>query len=137
MSEAAKNVAVVLAELAEKDDGRPIYEVRLSYRGLLRYSGMKSHSAVRKGLLELSELRWLTTLTNDQRSHPMRAVPTYRITPEADAFLELANAVAQTHLREIEAEKQLRALQREKRCAERREVCTDDSVDGQGVHYYV
>jgi hypothetical protein len=55
MSKAAKNVAVVLAELCNKDQALPIYDVRVSYRGILRYSGMKSQNAVRKGLRE--ELR--------------------------------------------------------------------------------
>lgn len=116
MSESARNVATVLAHLADKEDARAVYSIRISYVGILRYGGMASPNAVRKGLRELAELRWLSIKQSTPESgHPLRSVPTYVITPQSDTFLEIANASAAALVQEIAVEKELRARKRNER----------------------
>ncbi len=60
LSAPAQAMAPVLLELGEKD--RPLDEtlrVQMAYRTLARYSGVQSHNAIRKGLVELADVGFL------------------------------------------------------------------------------
>ena len=57
MSEAARSIAPVLQEMSEKGEP-PDQEssIRISYRGISRYSGVQSPNAIRKALLGVGEI---------------------------------------------------------------------------------
>jgi len=110
----------VLLELGEKVDafGEKLV-VKAAYRTLVRYSGVQSHNAIRKGLVELNEVGFMVLPPATVRRSPDRRTATYFVTPNSDILVELAHSVAHK-MQEIEAEIELRRRQRKERLQLRR-----------------
>jgi hypothetical protein len=116
LSEAAQAVAPVLVEFAEKE--QPHHEemtVQISYRGITRTSGVSSPNAIRKALVELSEIGFLVLPERSRLMSLERGTATYRLTPWSNALWEFAQTVARQAKQEIEAEVELRAQKRRER----------------------
>jgi hypothetical protein len=116
LSVATRAIAPVLLEFAEKQEtGRHILRVRISYGAIARSSGIGSPNAIRKALVELSELGLLQLPNKAPRAALERGTATYLLTPDSDALYELAQTVARQHQQEIDAEVDLRARLRSER----------------------
>jgi hypothetical protein len=116
LSEATQSIAPVLVEHGERSTKDGSLLVKISYRGITRYSGVDSPNAVSKALSELAEIGWLTrvseaTLTSDLR----RPVGEYLITPHGDQLMETAHHCYAQHRLEIDAERELRRRMRKER----------------------
>ena len=127
LSPATRCIAPVLLLFADKEPGKTSAGVRVSFRGISRYSGVRSPNAVSKALNELEEIGWLERNSQPMKargdSTPVRATGTYLLTPQSDHLLELANTTAKQFRDEIEAERHLRKSQR----AERRQLLESNS----------
>jgi hypothetical protein len=123
LSEATKAIAPILLELAEKEQPHhEVLQVRISYRAITRHSGIQSPNAVRKALLELSELGFLRLPDPAvPRLLADRATATYTLTPLSNELQELAQASARQSQQEIAAEVELRARKRRERMRKLRE----------------
>jgi hypothetical protein len=122
LSAPAQSIAAVLLEFGEKD--RPLDEtlrVQMAYRTLARYSGVHSHNAIRKGLVELSEVGFLLLPTGAASPSLDRKSATYIVTPNSHQLWELAQTTARQTQQEIAAEVELRKRQRNERLRSRRE----------------
>lgn len=116
LSVPARALAPVLLEFAEKQ--RPLDEgarVQMAYRTMSRFSGLKSHNAIRKGLVELGEVGFLVLPTVPTPRYPERQSATYIVTPNSGQLWELAQTVSRQTRQEIAAEKELRRRQRNER----------------------
>lgn len=78
LSEAAQSIAPVLFHMSEKEEptGQES-SIRISYSGISRYSGTKSPNSIRKALLELGELGFLTQPEAGVRCSPARQAALY------------------------------------------------------------
>jgi hypothetical protein len=116
LSEAARCVAPVLLEKAEKvfptDDELTL---QISYVGIARFSGVKSHRAIRKALVELGEIGFLRMPCAGLPRSPERSSSRYIVTPHSDELWDAGNAFAAQLRQEIAAEKELRKRARELR----------------------
>jgi hypothetical protein len=119
LSAAAQAFAPVLLEFAERQG--PLGETRrvqMAYRTIARFSGIQSHNAIRKGLVELSQIGFLvlpaTTRSLDRTS------ASYTVAPDSHELWELAQALAHQTQQEIDAEIELRRRQRNERLASKR-----------------
>lgn len=111
---AARIVFPVLLSFATKDE-KGIYHVRLSYRAIMRYSGLKSHTGVSAALGELKAWSLLQSLPAAGASPPIRPAAAYMLTPYSDEFQELANAIAGENRAAIEIERERRRFARAER----------------------
>ena len=114
LSPQAQRIAPVLNCLATKADGNT-FRIQISYRAIMRYSGVKSPNSVAKALKQLAEIEWLKTLPTESNSKVLRDSGTYILTPYSDGITELANSMAAQMRQEIEAERELRKRQRRAR----------------------
>jgi hypothetical protein len=116
LSAPAQAIAAVLLEFGEK--GGPLDEalrVQMAYRALARFSGVQSHNAIRKGLVELGEVGFLV-LPSDAPSRSLNRQPaTYIVTPNSRELWDLAQTTARQTQQEIAAEVELRRRQRAER----------------------
>ena len=122
LSEPAKAIAPVLLEFGEKV--RPLDDtlrVQMAYRTLVRFSGIQSHNAIRKGLVELSEVGFLILPAGAASASLDRKSATYIVTPNSHQLWELAQTTARQTQQEIGAEVELRKRQRNERLRSRRE----------------
>jgi hypothetical protein len=116
LSEAARCIAPVLLEMAERvSPASAEFALQMSYVGISRFSGVRSHRAVRNALIELAEIGFLRLPCASRRRSPERAASRYIITPLSDELRESANAFAEQLRTEITAEKELRKRAREQR----------------------
>lgn len=115
-SEAARCIAPVLFEMAERipPAGEEL-SVQISYVGIGRFSGVTSHRAIRKALVELSDAGFLRFASAGLRRSPERASSQYIVTPLSDDLWDACNAFAAQLRNEIAAEKELRKRAREVR----------------------
>jgi hypothetical protein len=87
----------------------------MAYRALARFSGVQSHNAIRKGLVELGEVGFLV-LPSDAPSRSLNRQPaTYIVTPNSRELWDLAQTTARQTQQEIAAEVELRRRQRAER----------------------
>jgi hypothetical protein len=115
LSPTAQAIVPVMLELGDRVGGTQDRTLRISYRALGRYSGVKSPNAIAHALRELQEIHWLTTLPRQASSCPVRETSTYLITARSDELTELAQTnFAQTRS-EIDIERQLRSDARRRR----------------------
>jgi hypothetical protein len=116
LSPPAQSVAAVLWETCEKDEPTAHeFLIRISYRGIARYSGVCSPNAIRKALRELGEIGFLKFPEAGFRRTPARTAAKYIVTPNSDELYELAQAFSAQMKTEIAAERELRGrLRREK-----------------------
>jgi hypothetical protein len=106
----------VLLEMAERvSPASAEFALQMSYVGISRFSGVRSHRAVRNALIELAEIGFLRLPCASRRRSPERAASRYIITPLSDELRESANAFAEQLRTEITAEKELRKRAREQR----------------------
>lgn len=116
LSAPAQAIAPVLLEHGDKDT--PLAEslrVRMAYRTLARFSGVQSHNAIRKGLVELEEVGFVVLPPSAPSRSLDRQTATYVVTPNSDELWELANTTARQTQQEIAAEVELRRRQRNER----------------------
>jgi hypothetical protein len=116
LSEATQAIAPVIWHFAEKEEPHhEVFKAQISYQTIMRYSGLTSPNAVHKGLVELSEIDFLTLPVRGRREALERGTNTYVVKPYSDILWELAQTAA-CHIRqEIEAEVELRARLRRER----------------------
>ena len=108
----AETAMAKTCHFAEREDDSDL--VKLSYRAISRYSGIKSRNAIAKAIQELEDLHWLIRIRPRSES-VIRETNLYRVTPGSDELRELANAIARQHSEEIQAEQDVRAQQRAER----------------------
>ena len=106
--------AVATAMVAFRDhegqSGAP-WTAKISYRALMRYTGIRSPRSVSKALSELEMIGWLQR--RGQRVGLLRTTNAYTVTPFSESIKELGHKLAQ--------EEQL-AIEYERAAAERRRV---------------
>jgi hypothetical protein len=116
LSEAARCIAPVLLEMAERvSPGSGEFILQMSYVAICRFSGVRSHRAVRKALVELADIGFLRSTCAGRQCRPERTASRYIITPFSDQLREAANVFAAQIQQEIAAEKELRKRAREQR----------------------
>lgn len=116
LSAPAQAIAPVLLEFGEKD--RPLDDtlrVKMAYRTLARYSGVQSHNAIRKGLVELADVGFLILPEGAATASLDRQTATYTVTPNSHQLWELAQTTSRQTQQEIDAEIELRKRQRNER----------------------
>jgi hypothetical protein len=116
LSAPAQTIAAVLLGFGEK--GGPLDEalrVQMAYRTLARYSGVQSHNAIRKGLVELNEIGFLILPPGAPSRCLDRQSGTYIVTPNSRELWELAQTRARQTQQEIAVEVELRRRQRTER----------------------
>jgi hypothetical protein len=113
----AQRVAPVLFCLATRGE-RDTFNVKISDRALMRYSGVKSFSSLGKAKRQLEEIEWLECLADEFKAgEVLRSVSTYGLTPYSDGLMELANEMAAQNRQEVAAEREMRRQQRRARRA--------------------
>jgi hypothetical protein len=131
LSEPAQALAPVLLEFGEKqsplDDAA---RVQMAYRTMARYSGLQSHNAIRKGLVELSEIGFLILPIAESSRSLDRKSARYTVTPNSQLLFELAQAFVLQMRQEIAIEVELRKRQRSERLRSNR---TNGESDPGGV----
>jgi hypothetical protein len=117
LSPAARAIVPVLLEFAEQEPGKQTQSVTISYRALMRYSGVGSPNAISAALRELEKIQWISVLAGGREpgSGPVRATSTYLLTPRSDELMELANANYEQMRDEIATQRALQAEARAKR----------------------
>jgi hypothetical protein len=116
LSQAARCVAPVLLEMASQDvSSEQELTLQISYAGISRYSGVRSHRAIRAALVDLAEIGFLRRLGAAQPRTPERSASRYFVTPGSNDLWDAANGFAAQFRSEIAAEKELRKRAREKR----------------------
>jgi hypothetical protein len=116
LSPAAKAIAPVLLEMAEKDSAASErMTVQLSYVGITRTSGIKSPNAIRSALVELGEAGLMLPPGGRAPGKLVQETARYTMTPYSEELLEMAQATAQQAKDEIAAGVELRARQRRER----------------------
>jgi hypothetical protein len=123
LSEAARCIAPVLLEMAERlEPADEELSVQISYVGIARFSGVSSHRAIRKALIELGEIGFLRFPCAGLRRSPERTSSRYLVTPLSNDLWESGNAFAGQLRTEIAAEKELRKRSRQSRLRRMRGV---------------
>lgn len=116
LSLAAQAIAPVLLEIAENErPGGERLTAQLSYRGITQMSGIKSPNAIRRALVELSEIGLMLAPTGRARGKLVQETAFYTLTPYSDELLEMAQATAQQARDEIAAGMELRSRLRKER----------------------
>ena len=116
LSPAAQAIAPVLLEIAENE--RPAGErraVHISYRGITRMSGIQSPNAIRRALVELSEVGLMLPPDGRVPGKLVQETACYTMTPFSEELLEMAQATAQQAKDEIAGGMELRARLRKER----------------------
>jgi hypothetical protein len=109
LSEPARSIATALLALCDKQDPmKQEFLIRISYRGITRFSGVRSPNAIRKSLIELGEIGFLRFPEAGLRCSPGRQASAYIVTPNSDELYELAQAFSAQIRTEIAAERELR-----------------------------
>lgn len=110
LSESARCVAPVLLAKSIKERSTDSESLlRMSYRGIMRYSGVRSPNAIKKALSELAEIGFLRVVSPQASCSPRQPIGAYVITPNSDELYELANAFSIQMKNEIAAERKVRA----------------------------
>jgi hypothetical protein len=105
---------VATAMVAFSDHEGPAHKpwtVTISYRGLMRYSGIRSPNSISKAIKELQIIGWLQK--HGGRVGVLRTTGAYTITPFSEKIEELGNKLAR--------EEQM-AIEYERAAAERRRI---------------
>lgn len=110
MTTAERSILVVLDSFKDSETGL----TRMSYRGMMRYAGVKMKANVSRAIKELSKMHALQ-VSRGPRIGITRECSSYRVTLDDPAFLGLCNAVFADARREIEQEREYRASQKRDR----------------------
>jgi hypothetical protein len=135
LSEPAKAIAPVLMEYAEKRKAGVVFDVQIAYRRISRFSGIQSPNAIRKGLMELSEVGFLVLPGGPVHRSPDRQSGAYVVTPNSDQLWELAQMVARQQQQEIAAEIELRKRDRNARLKSKRTQPENQRPDALSTKY--
>jgi hypothetical protein len=111
---ATRCIATVFVEFKKEDNERRFPFVRMSYKAIARYSGIKSPNSISKALKELANIGWLRYRTSGG-SGLIRKTTEYELTPHSDELRELANEESSESRRIIEAERRMRTAARRDR----------------------
>jgi hypothetical protein len=110
MTVGERSILVTLDYLKDSETGL----TRLSYRGIMRYSGVKKMANVSSAIKELKKMHALQSVAG-LRFGLVRECSNYRVTLDDPKFLELCNAVFTSARQEIAQEREYRASQKAKR----------------------
>jgi hypothetical protein len=110
MSVAERSILVTLDQFKDAETG----VTRLSYRAIMRYSGVKKMASVSSAIKELSRMGALQ-VSRGQRIGITRECSAYRVTLDNQKFLELCNAVFADARQEIAQDREYRASQKRDR----------------------
>ena len=114
LSTPARLLAPVFAALSEKDGSSEAPRLlAISYRALMRYSGLKSPNSVSRGIEELKVIGWMRG--GSERAGLVQTTAAYVVTPFASAIIELGNSLAKEEQVLIEHERQQSRLKRQTR----------------------
>jgi hypothetical protein len=92
------------------------HRVTISYRGMMRYAGVRSQSTVATALSRFRALRFLRAEARGD-SDGLRACNTYQLCFDDPDFVQLANACHLRHEEQIKQEREYRKSQRRKRAS--------------------
>jgi hypothetical protein len=106
-----QRIIPVLLSFAERRE-TSMLQVQISYRGMQRYSGVRSRNAVSGALRQLEDIGWLERPANERGTAVLRDVGSYVLTPYSDTLMDLANAMAAETRAEIAAEREIRRQER-------------------------
>ena len=112
-SHAERSILPVLCTFVDRDTGCP---APISYRGLMRYSGVGSTATISAALRHFEQMR-LLQVVRAKEENSLRAVNSYRFTVDHPEFQSLVMETFQRQRAEIELEKNLRAEERVTRSA--------------------
>jgi hypothetical protein len=119
LTPAQRSIVPVLNIFADAETHR----VTISYRGIMRYAGVRSQSTVATALKRFRALRFL--LVEARRdSDGFRDCNSYRLRFDDPDFLQLAKDCHQRHAEQIDQERAFRQKERQKRKAARR-ICAE------------
>lgn len=110
MSAAERSILVVLDYFKDSETGI----TRMSYRAIMRYSGVKMMGNVSGAIKELSKMHALQ-VSRGPRIGVTRECSSYRVTIDDPKFLELCNAVCESARNEVAQERAYRASQKRDR----------------------
>jgi hypothetical protein len=110
MSAAERSILAILDKLQDVETGL----THLSYRAIMRYSGVKKMANVSAAIKELSRMQALE-VSRGPRIGVTRECSVYRVTLDNPKFLELCNAVFADARQEIAQEREYRASQKRER----------------------
>jgi hypothetical protein len=110
MTSAERSVLVTLDAFKDPDTGL----TQLSYRAIMRYSGVRKFANVSGAIKELRRMHALQHGPG-QRIGVVRECSTYRVTINDPKFLELCNAIYTSARQEIAQEREYRASQKRER----------------------
>jgi hypothetical protein len=110
LTPAQRSILPVLQTFSHEND------VEISYRGIVRYSGVGSHSTISSAVKRFKALHILC-VQNRTASDGLRACNLYRLTLDDADFLNLADASHKKHLKAIALERELRAEAKRQRAA--------------------
>ena len=115
LSVPARLLAPVLVSLSEKNgySAEASRTIDISYRALMRYSGLKSPNAVRKGIEELKVIGWM--LGGSEATGSVRTTGSYVILPFAEPMIDLGHSLAKEEQVLIEHERQQSKRRRQER----------------------
>jgi hypothetical protein len=117
LSPAERSILKVLDTFSEGDT------VTISYRGIVRYSGVASHTTISNALKRFQNLRALENVRTDGE-RGFRSCSTFRWTLDDPTFLRKTEETRSAQQSEIELERALRARSRTTRKAELLQVNT-------------
>jgi len=116
LSVTAQRLIPVLLNLGRWEESGSDCTIRISYRAMMRYSGIESPNAIKDVLDELENIGWLVRLGSPQRGEsPIKGTAEYRLTPLSQGVMELANKMAPQFGAAIQAAKAARKRQRQER----------------------
>jgi hypothetical protein len=117
LSTPAQRIAPALLAFAEPDDARrDSFTLRMSYRAMMTYSGIRSPNAIGRALEELAAFEWIVRENATPKPGALlRETGCYSLTPYSDSVLEIANTLSAKKRETISAERELRRAQRNQR----------------------
>jgi hypothetical protein len=110
MTAAERSILVALAEFADLETGL----TRLSYQGIMRYSGVGMRGNVSVAIKELAKMHAIQ-IHQGVRTGITRECSSYRVTLDDPKFLDLCNAVYADARKEIAQEREFRGAQKARR----------------------
>jgi hypothetical protein len=104
LTHAERSILPLFVTFVDRDSGL----TEISYRGMMRYSGVGSQATVAKAIRRFEQMRILQ-VARKPGELLFRSINQYRLTLDDPAFEELVRRVFKTQREEIEIEKQNRA----------------------------
>lgn len=115
LTAAERSILVTLHSFQDVDTGL----TRLSYRAIMRYSGVRKSGNVSSAIKELKKIHALQS-TRGVRRGLVRDCSTYRVTLTEPKFLEICNGIFTSTRKEVSQEREYRASLKAKRLRDTR-----------------